>query len=82
MLKRIDYYCKICQQPISTAAEPSKQSEVHIDEVNIPWTKKITDIAFSEVSAVTSKKRNEFRSDELVWNSSSVGKQSTTEILS
>ena len=41
-MKRIDYYFvqnKIYQQPISTAAEPSKQSEVLIDACEHPVDK-------------------------------------------
>ena len=41
-MKRIDYYFvqnKICQQPISTAAESSKQSEVLIDACEHPVDK-------------------------------------------
>ena len=41
-MKRNDYYFvqkKICQQPISTAAEPSKQSEVLIDACEHPMDK-------------------------------------------
>ena len=80
-MKRIDYYFmqnKICQHPISIAAEPSKQSEVLIDACEHPVDKgsaddheSITDTVtqLSEVSQMTSKmtseKCNEPRSEEL-----------------
>ena len=67
---------KICQQPISTAAEPSKQSEVLIDACEHPVDKGNADdddhghvAELSEVSQMTSKmtseKCNEPRSEEL-----------------
>ena len=62
-MKRIDYYFvqnKNCQQPISTAAEPSKQSEVLIDAGEHPVDTEEADDhdhrhgAVSEVSQVRS----------------------------
>ena len=63
-MKRIDYYFvqnKICQQPISIAAEPSKQSEVLIDACEHPVDKGNAD----DHESITDTLRNFRRSDAL-----------------
>ena len=79
-MKRIDHYFvqnRVCEQeqPRLTAAEPSKQTEIHVD-----GGEHIVDIdeadddhrhgVVSEVSQVTSKACNETRSDELCMHGS------------